>query len=168
MLMRNFLSQKKNACKNKSSKIFDYLVRVLNDKRLKLCGRESMVNKPSFPIPTKGLISGLIPYYRLPYFPKFSSWSSSFIPCRYLSACIILTLYHYGHELNSQIFLTIYFCTSFFWDKKFCIISFCVTKFCTFISTCVVSLLSKIKVQIFVTQTIVMQKTLIQKMMLQE
>ena len=32
------------------------------------------------------------------------------------------------------------------------------TKFCTFISACVVSLLSKINVQIFVTQTIVMQK----------
>ena len=40
MLMQNFLSQK-NACKNKSSKIFDYLVRVHNDQGLKLCGRES-------------------------------------------------------------------------------------------------------------------------------
>ena len=40
MLMQNFLSQKKNACKNKSSKIFDYLVRVHNDQGLKLCGRE--------------------------------------------------------------------------------------------------------------------------------
>ena len=39
MSMRNFLSQK-NACKNKSSKIFDYLVRVHNDKGLELCGRE--------------------------------------------------------------------------------------------------------------------------------
>ena len=39
MLMQNFLSQK-NACKNKSSKIFDYLVCVHNVKGLKLCGRE--------------------------------------------------------------------------------------------------------------------------------
>ena len=39
ILMQNFLSQK-NACKNKSSKIFDYLVRVHNDQGLKLCGRE--------------------------------------------------------------------------------------------------------------------------------
>ena len=30
---------------------------------------------------------------------------------------------------------------------------FCVTKYCTFISACVFSLLSKINVQIFVTQT---------------
>ena len=36
-----FLVAKKNACKNKSSKIFDYLVRVHNDQGLKLCGRES-------------------------------------------------------------------------------------------------------------------------------
>ena len=35
-----FLVAKKNACKNKSSKIFDYLVRVHNDKGLELCGRE--------------------------------------------------------------------------------------------------------------------------------
>ena len=40
ILMQNFLSQKKNACKNKSSKIFDYLVRVHNDERLELCGWE--------------------------------------------------------------------------------------------------------------------------------
>ena len=40
-------------------------------------------------------------------------------------------------------------------------------KFCTFNSTCVVSLLSKINVQILVTQAIVMQKILMQKMMLQ-
>ena len=39
MLIQNFLSQK-NACKNKSSKIFDYLVHVHNDKGLELCGRE--------------------------------------------------------------------------------------------------------------------------------
>ena len=39
MLMQNFLSQK-NACKNKSSKIFDHLVRVHNNKGLELCGRE--------------------------------------------------------------------------------------------------------------------------------
>ena len=39
MLMQNFLSQK-NACKNKSSKIFDYLVRVHNDKGLELCRRK--------------------------------------------------------------------------------------------------------------------------------
>ena len=39
MLMQNFLSQK-NACKNKSSKIFDYLVSVQNDQGLKLCWRE--------------------------------------------------------------------------------------------------------------------------------
>ena len=37
--MQNFFSQK-NACKNKSSKIFDYLIRVHNDKGLELCGRE--------------------------------------------------------------------------------------------------------------------------------
>ena len=86
----------------------------------------------------------------------------------YLPACIIPTLYHYGHELNSQIFLTIYFCTRFFCNLKFCINIFCVTKFCTFISACVVSLLSKINVQIFLTQTIVMQKILMQKMMLQK
>ena len=39
MLMQNLLLQK-NACKNKSSKIFDYLVRVHNDKGLELCRRE--------------------------------------------------------------------------------------------------------------------------------
>ena len=39
MLMQNFLPQK-NACKNKLSKIFDYLVRVHNDKSLELCGRK--------------------------------------------------------------------------------------------------------------------------------
>ena len=38
-LMQNFLSQK-NVSKNKSSKIFDSSVRVHNDERLKLCGRE--------------------------------------------------------------------------------------------------------------------------------
>ena len=43
MLMQNFLLQKKNACKNKSPKIFDYLVRVHNDKGLELCGREGTV-----------------------------------------------------------------------------------------------------------------------------
>ena len=37
--MQNFLSEK-SACKNKSSKIFDYLVRVHNDKGLELCERE--------------------------------------------------------------------------------------------------------------------------------
>ena len=37
----------------------------------------------------------------------------------YLPTCINPTLYHYGHKLNSQIFLTIYFCTRFFVDKKF-------------------------------------------------
>ena len=39
MLMQNFLSQKKRV-KNKSSKIFDYLVRVHNDKGMELCRRE--------------------------------------------------------------------------------------------------------------------------------
>ena len=76
----------------------------------------------------------------------------------YLPARIIPTLYQYVHELNSQIFLTVYFCKRFFWDKKFCINIFCVTKFCTFISACAVSLLSKINVQIFATLTTVMQK----------
>ena len=42
MLMQSFLSQKKNAGKNKSSKIFDYLVRVHNDQGLELCGREGL------------------------------------------------------------------------------------------------------------------------------
>ena len=105
MLMQNFLSQK-NACKTKSSKIFDYLVRVHNDKGLELCGRECTGDEPSFPSPTKGLINGLVPCYRLPYIPKLSSWSSSFIPSWYLPARRIPTLHHYGHELNSQIFLT--------------------------------------------------------------
>ena len=76
----------------------------------------------------------------------------------YLPSRIIPTFCHYGHELNSQMFLTIYFCTRFLCDKKFCINIFCVTKFCTFILASVVSSLSKINVQIFVTQTIVMQK----------
>ena len=40
MLMQNFLSQKKNACKNKSSKKVDCLVLVHNDQGLELCGRE--------------------------------------------------------------------------------------------------------------------------------
>ena len=40
MLMQNFLLQKKNLCKNKSSKIFDCLARVHNDKGLELCGGE--------------------------------------------------------------------------------------------------------------------------------
>ena len=76
-------------------------------------GRKVRVNKPSFPSPTWGLISGLVPYCRLPYLPKFSTWSFSFIPCRYLPASIIPTLYHNRHELNSEIILTIYFCTHF-------------------------------------------------------
>ena len=38
--VQNFLSQKKNAFKNKLSKIFGYLVCVHNDKGLELCGRE--------------------------------------------------------------------------------------------------------------------------------
>ena len=65
-------------------------------------------------------------------------------------------------------FLTIYFCTRFLCDKKFYINGFSVTKFCTFISACVLSLLSKINVQIFVTQAIiiVLQKILMKKMML--
>ena len=83
------------------------------------------------------------------------------VPCPYLPACIIPTFYHYGHELNSQILLTIYFCTRFFFcNKKFYIKISYVTKFCTFILACVVSLLSTINVQIFVTQTNVMQKVL--------
>ena len=40
MLMQNFLSQKKNARKNKLLKIFDCLVHVHKDQGLKLCGRE--------------------------------------------------------------------------------------------------------------------------------
>ena len=40
---------------------------------------------------------------------------------------------------------------------------FCVTKFCTFILAGVVTLLSKINAQVFVTQTIVTQKILMQK-----
>ena len=60
------------------------------------------------------------------------------------------------------------FLQAFFCDKKFCINIFCVTKFCTFISASVVPLLSKINVQIFVTQTIVMQKILMHKMMVQK
>ena len=87
------------------------------------------VNEPLFSNPTRGLISGLVPYYRLPYSPKFSCWSSSCIPWRYLPARIIIILYHYGHELNSQTFLTIYFCTRLFCDKKLCINIFCVTNF---------------------------------------
>ena len=160
--------RKNNACKNKSSNIFDNLVRVHNDKGLELCGRESADEWIFISQPTRGLKSGLVPYYRLPYLPKFLSWSSSFVPCQHLPARIIPTLYHDGHELNSQIFLTIYFCTRYFCDKKFCINILWVTKFCTFISACVVSLLSKTNVQIFVTQTIVMQKILMQKMMLQK
>ena len=77
-------------------------------------GGRVRANEPSFTIPTRGLISGLVPHYRLPHIPKFSSWSSSFMSCRYLPARIIPILNHYGHELNSQIFLTIYFCTRFF------------------------------------------------------
>ena len=57
-------------------------------------------------------------------------------------------LYHYGHELNSQIFLTIYLCTRFFATRNFAHL----------FRKCVVSLLSKINVQIILTQTIVMQK----------
>ena len=120
MSMQNFLSQK-NACKNKSSKIVAYLVRVHNDKGLELYGREGTGEWTLFPSPTRGLISGLVPYYRLLYSPKLSSWSSSFISCFYLPAHIIPTPYHRGHELNRQQFLTIYFCTRFFWDKKFCV-----------------------------------------------
>ena len=120
-------------------------------------GGKVRMNEPLFTSLMRGFISGLVPHYRLPYIPKFLSWSSSFMPCCYLPARIIPILYHYGHELNSQIFLTIYFCTRFFCNKKFCFKTFC-HKFCTFISACVVSLLPKIYVQIFVTQTIVMQK----------
>ena len=77
-------------------------------------GGKVRVNEPSFSGPTRGLISELVPYFRLPCSPKLSSWSSSCIPRRYLPACIIPTFHHCGHELNSQIFLTIYFCTRFF------------------------------------------------------
>ena len=38
--MCKIFCRKKNVCKNKSSKIFDYLVRVHNDQGLELCGRE--------------------------------------------------------------------------------------------------------------------------------
>ena len=51
------------------------------------------------------------------------------MPCQYLPARIIPILCHYGHELNSQIFLTIYFCMHFFCDKKFRITNFCAAKF---------------------------------------
>ena len=114
-LMQNFWSQKKkNACKNNLSKIFDYLVRVHNDKELELWGRGGTGEWTFISSLTRGLISGLVPYYRLPYISKVSSWRSSFIPCRYLFARIIPILDHSGHELNSQIFLTSYFCTRFF------------------------------------------------------
>ena len=48
---QNCLS-KKHACKNKSSKIFDYLVRVHNDKGLELCGQKgtgdgTFISKPN-------------------------------------------------------------------------------------------------------------------------
>ena len=82
-------------------------------------GEQLRVNVPSFPSPTKSLMSGLVPFYRLPYRPKLWSWSSSFVPCRYLPAQIIPTLYHDEHELNSQIFLKIYFCTRFFATRNF-------------------------------------------------
>ena len=36
----------------------------------------------------------------------------------YIPTLVIPTFYHYGHELNSQIFLTIYFCTSFFFLQQ--------------------------------------------------
>ena len=77
-------------------------------------GGKVRVNKPSFPSPTRGLISRLSPYYRLPYSLKLSSWSSSFVPCWYLPARIIPTLDHYGHKLNSQLVLTFYFCPRLF------------------------------------------------------
>ena len=77
-------------------------------------GGKVRVNEPSFSSPTRGLISELVPYFRLPCSPKLSPWSSSCIPCQYLPARIIPTFHHYGHELNSQIILTIYFCTRFF------------------------------------------------------
>ena len=62
MLMQNFSSQKKRVQKL-IVKIFDYLVRVHNDKGLELCGREGTVNEPSFPSPTRGLTSRLAPHY---------------------------------------------------------------------------------------------------------
>ena len=62
MLMQNFLSQKKRV-QNKSSKIFDYLVRVHNDQGLELCGHEDTGEEPSFSSPTRGLISRLASYY---------------------------------------------------------------------------------------------------------
>ena len=131
------------------------------------------VNEPSISSPTRGLMSRLVSYYRLLYSLKLLSWSLKLLSWsstnrNEIIARIIPTFHHYGHELNSQIFLTIYFCTHFLRDKKFCINIFCITKFCTFISACVLSLLSKINPQIFVTQTIVMQKILMQKIMFQK
>ena len=156
-----FLVARKTRAKINRQKYLTILVRVHNDERLALCGREgtgewTFIFQPN----ERSHKRASTLYYRLPYNLKLSSWSSSCIPCRYLPARIIPTFHHNGHELNCQIFLTIYFCTRFSCDKKFCIKLFCDTKFCTFISAYVVSLLSKINVQIFVTQTIVMQQIL--------
>ena len=87
----------------------------------------------------------------------------------YLPAYIIPTLYYYGYQLNSQIFLTIYFWARFFLRQEILHQHFLRHKILhIYFGVCVVSLLSKINVQIFVTQTIVMQKILMQKMMLQK
>ena len=178
--VQNFVTQKcwcksscrrKNAYKNKSSKIFDYLVRVHNDKGLELCGREgsskwTFVSQPNERSHKRA--STVVPYYKLLYIPKLSSWSSSFIPCRYLPACIIPTLYHYGRELNSQIFLTTYFCTRFFFATRTFASTFLHHKILhIYFGVCCFFAIKK-TVQIFATQTIVMQKVLMQKMMLQK
>ena len=106
--------RKNNACKNKSSKIFDYLVRVHNEQRLELCGREGTGKVYNWNFKTKA--SGSTAAYSkvLARLWDLSLGWKMKVHSPYLPARIIPTFHHYGHELNSQIFLTIYFCTRFF------------------------------------------------------
>ena len=90
------------------------------------------------------------------------------MPYRYHPDRIIPTLYHYGHELNSQIFLTIYFWTCFFLRQEILYQHFLRYKILHIYFGVCCFFAIKINVQIFLIQTIVMQTILLQKMMLQK
>ena len=131
-------------------------------------GGKVRVNEPSFPSPTRGLISRLALYLAAvqleAFVMKFQFYTLP-VPSRPHNS----TLDHYGHERNSQIFVTIYFCTRFFCDKKICINIFCITKFNIYFGVCCFFAIKNRCTNICDTnKCTVMQKILMQKMMLQK
>ena len=73
------------------------------------------------------------------YLPAYETfhWASKWrFIYPYLLASIIPIVYHYGHKLKSQIFLTIYFCTRFFASRNFASTSFASQNFHIYFSVC--------------------------------